>query len=216
MNFLFGHLYNTPCVFSHDQVMLQKQSNASSSFLSNSGQASLTELPSGPRDVSSAVPSKDAGEMQQIPRRPQDKTFQDSSNISSSAVQNSSPSQTYRVPRATCTTKQPIKSNFPSKPRITSAPDRGPDTQLRHEMNTSLEPSRKPERQRKRRRKSSSSDPLTSVATLPDPHIPLSPRSVSYAQRKEAFDALQEEDGVGWSRISLVSVDRHQEREVEL
>jgi hypothetical protein len=186
MSFLFGHLYDSPCKFTHDQAMFGKKG----------GDAGVVpeSRPRTPDDHAGPSTGKDVNREQEMRSFPTVVSLQHLPNTARSRdiaglVQGHD--------------KAPSVSNTD---HITKKRRRSDDTlDSEHEV---------PSVQAGRNTANATARSLTDLQTLSA--APLSSYEYSEAWKQQAFEAAQGVGSSNWIDITLVSVSGHQEREQEL
>lgn len=200
MSFLFGHLYDGLCKFSHDQVMFERTdmnpSDASQEVESNS---SVNERHSKHHNADRSSTT--------TTRSPMIVPNEQLAVKEKNSVPSSSPLLAPQLSAGVDTRQQNAVHAGRSSQPVPGQPVQGPDTQLRRETVPTVPTKR-------RRRSSSTSSDIAFVSeTNCVQRAMLSDDDYANAYRQEAHDAAL---GDGWCNIGLVSVCGHQEREHEL
>lgn len=197
MSFLFGHLYDSPCKFTHDQAMFGKKG----------GDAGIVPE-SRPRtpDNNHAEPSagKDANREQENDSSSSNLSLQDPANAKTSHVRSRNNTELANnheaapvVPNPDHTTKKRRRSDDPAE--------------IEHAVSSI---------QAERNAVNLSASPSTGLqvpSAAPHANLPsLSSYEYSEAWKQQAFEAAQGTCSSNWNDITLVSVSGHQQREEEL
>lgn len=189
MSFLFGHLYETPCKFTHDQAMFRKKGRGT-------GGASVSEfkLPGHHKEQPAG---SDANYEREARSSSPDGSFQHRPDAKTPHAPSRGPSELAHDHDKNHPTKKRRRSDDPSESE--------------HAM-----PSIQAERSAANIfARSSASLQLSSAAPYGD-SPPLSSYEHSEAWKQQAFDAARGAGSSDWNDITLVSVSGHQEREQEL
>ena len=191
MSFLFGHLYETPCKFTHDQAMFRKEGGDVSNL-----SGSESKLPGDNREQ---IAGTDANHEREARSSSSDVSLQHRSNAATSHAR--SRDQTRLAyerdsPHAISTpdhiTKKRRRSDRPSESEYAVPSDQA-------KRNTANTPALK----------------MSSTTSNIDPPT-LSPYECSEAWKQQAFEAARGTGSSNWNDITLVSVSGHQECEKEL
>jgi len=200
MSFLFGHLYDSPCTFTHDQMMLRKTGGDARVF-----------------------PRSESGSSEDRPEEPARK----SSNYEQGACTSSSEALVHNLP-PDATKVQPFTRGYaelvPDYNRPKAAPvaltaEPATKKRRRSEEREASELLRIPVQVE--RRAADDSAPPVRVPQVPSaaPSVnapSLTPYDFSEAWKQQAFEAASGTGSSSWNDIALVSVSGHQEREEEL
>lgn len=192
MSFLFGHLYDAPCKFTHDQAMFRKKGV----------DTRIVSEPESkpPQDPTEQPAGTDADYYERGARASSsDASFQHRPNATASRTHLRGPSELARdhdaAPVGSDTdhpTKKRLRSDGPSKSEHAVPSDPA-------ERKTAITPA-----------------PKMSSTTSNVDSGPLSSYEYSEAWKQQAFEAAQGTGSTDWNDITLVSVFGHQEHEEEL
>ena len=187
MSFLFGHLYETPCKFTHDQAMFRKKGG-------ETGGASVSESKL-PGDQKEQPAGSDANYEREARSSSPDESFQDRPDAKTPQTPSRRPSELAH------------DHGHPPKKRRRS----GDPSESEHAV-----PSIQAERSAANIAARSSTGLQVSSAAPHGDSPPLSSYEHSEAWKQQAFDAARGTGSSDWNDITLVSVSGHQEREQEL
>jgi hypothetical protein len=191
MSFLFGHLYDSPCKFTHDQAMFRKKG----------GDAGIVPE-SRPRTLDNNIAEPSVGrdvDREQEPRSfPADVSLQHLPNTKAS----------YRRSH-----DLPALAQEHDKAPVVS--DTGDTTRKRRRPDTPSENRQAVPSVQAERNTANISDSSSTSLQIPSA-APLSSYEYSEAWKQQAFEAAQGTGSSNWNDITLVSVSGHQEREKEL
>lgn len=208
MAFLFGHLYDRPCKFTHDQTMFRRTSGDVTPVVADSRPAS-PPAKSRPEDRALDRTANGAALFENDATDPSTRSLHEPSN--------------QRVPSANENATRPSPTAIPelfevSKPDPTTSEPNDQPSRKRRRQSPDLEPT-------PYRPSGSSPGQNGRVAAMPiDFSNPagsesaplLSPNEYTAAWQREAFDAALGTGPADWNQITLTSVAGHQEREKEL
>ena len=191
MSFLFGHLYDSPCKFAHDQAMFSKKGSIA--------EVVSESRPRTPDNHAEPSAGSDLNRGQGTqPSLPADVSLQHLSNIKVSHKSSrdlpglaQDHDKAPAIPRTEPTIKKRRRSDDLSKSEQAMSPVRAE----RNIVNVSAN--------------SYTGRQVLSTA-------PLSSYEYSEAWKQQAFEAAQGTGSSNWNDITLVSVSGHQEREQEL
>ena len=207
MAFLFGHLYDRPCKFTHDQTMFRRTSGGVTPVVADSRPAS--------------PPAKSRPEDCALDRTANGAALFENEATDPSARSRHEPSN-QRVPSANTDAARSSPTAIAGLFEVSK-----PDT-------TTSEPNDQPSRKRRRQSPNLEPTPYRPSGASPGQHgrvaaipvessnpagsgsAPLSPNEYTVAWQREAFDAALGTGSVDWNQITLTSVAGHQEREKEL
>lgn len=187
MSFLFGHLYDAPCKFTHDQAMFRKKGG-------DAGVVSGSEHELSGDQSAEKVVSHERGAFTSSPDVP----LHDRPNAETSHTRLKNHTELARNHDAA-----PVSSN---PDNITKKRRRSDDPSKSEHAGSTAQTERSAANVSAR---SSAGLEVTSAA-------PLSTYEYSEAWKQQAFEAAQGTGPSNWNDITLVSISGHQEREEEL
>lgn len=204
MAFLFGHLYDRPCKFTHDQAMFRLK-GSSTPAVADSRPASP---PARPREDGSTLSSR-VEDMLSSPDGGADPPSELQSELSEQ--------------QARSLGLGPTRLSSPRLPEIsipdsTSSEPRDQPSRKRRRQSSHLEPTPyRPSDPSSGQSGRVDAEPIGLPASDGSGNAPsLSPSEYTSAWQREAFDAALGAGSMDWNQITLTSVTGHQEREEEL
>jgi hypothetical protein len=200
MSFLFGHLYDSPCKFTHDQAMFRKTGKDKG--------ISLGSKPATPEAPSIEPARKDVN--------PEKAARSSSSEASMHKSLDATTSHTH-LPGHEEPADDPARLNAATPMALTA--DHATRKRRRSDESETNEPATPSIHAERSAVNISACPPSDSPISRAVPHVDppsLSPYEYSEAWKQQAFEAASGTGSTDWNDITLVSISGHQEREEEL
>lgn len=204
MAFLFGHLYDRPCKFTHDQAMFRQKGGS-------------TPVVADPRPASPPARPQDDGSIQ-YPRVKDMLPLHQGSTDLPSEPRSELPGQQSRaidaVPARLSSSRLPEISRTET---ISSGPHGQPSRKRRRQSPEASPTPYRPSKTSPDEFSHGGAMAVPSSAAVNNDCAPfLSPSEYTAAWQREAFDAALGAGSIDWNQIILTSVAGHQELEKEL